>query len=100
MSEINTKRVLNKVVTWNPEVLIGGAPVSQQQLDALKHEAASFLDSMFWRICCETVRNQAIDEALNNSTTMDEICANKGILMCVDWMEDLVKKLKSATLKK
>jgi hypothetical protein len=81
------------------QVLLGGQPLSDNQLAQLQSEAMTMDRMQIWPLLIETVRQQAIATGFNRSENFEALTSAKGVLYVTDWIKSWTTAIKSVKIK-
>ena len=70
-----------------------GDALQQAQVDLLKKQAASFVDSELWKILSTELRYHALQKGLVKSQTAEDIIASKVLMYLTDVIDSKLKSM-------
>lgn len=99
---LDTSIDIQKVFTLSDDrtqILLGGKPLTDQQIVTLKSEAEVIERMHLWPLLVETVRQQAIATGFNKAENFEALVASKSVLFVTDWMKTWTTAIRSVKMK-
>jgi hypothetical protein len=97
-SKINCDIEANSIFTYKPktgQLFLGNYAMTEAEIKNLKEEIAYLEKTRMWDIWQNTVKKQAIDTGMYNSTTFEDIRTAKAFLKVLATLQDINTVIKS-----
>jgi hypothetical protein len=97
-TKINCDIKAEDIFSYNPktgQMFLGNYQMTEAEIKNLKEEIAYLEKTRLWEIWQNTVKKQAIDTGMYNSTTFDDVRTAKAFLKVLATLQDINAIIKS-----